>query len=103
MLKHTDQLYRLAELPAFIEEALCNVSLKGIIASYKQGGRAELWWAIQDACLQYAEQWVDDWMARASNLELWAGYKSSVDPEIRAIEAGVKLFSNPDCKAGLPE
>ena len=105
MLRHTDQLYRLAELPAFIEEALSNVSLKGIIAAYTsppaRGCGVGL--AIYKAVTEYAEQWVDDWMARHPEPLTDGKGPDHLDPEIRAIEAGVKLFSNPDCKAGLPE
>lgn len=102
MLRHTDQLYRLAELPAFIEEALSNVSLKGIIYSYKRGEAYGTWQAIHDAITGYAETWVDDWMERNQS-PLFDSSNRDDDPEIRAIEAGVKLFSNPDCKAGLTE
>lgn len=100
MQRHTSELYRLAELPAFIEEALSNVSLKGIISAYLSG--APVVTKIKDATEKYAEQWVDDWMAR--HKEPLSDYgPDHLDPEIRAIEAGVKMFSNPDCKAGLPE
>lgn len=102
MNRHTDQLYRLAELPAFIEEALSNVSLKGIIAAYIAASPNWTCVQIDKAVCQYAEQWVDDWMAR-NQRSLWDEGADIVDHEIRAIEAGVKLFSNPDCKAGLPE
>lgn len=102
MNRHTDQLYRLAELPAFIEEALSNVSLKEIIRVYKLVEPLGTWEEIHSAVLVYAEQWVDEWMAR-NQPNLWADKEDEQDPEIRAIEAGVKLFSNPDCKAGLPE
>lgn len=103
MLRHTDQLYRLAELPAFIEEALSNVSLKGIIAAYVARNHTLTVWAIEDATRTYAEQWVDDWMNRHPQPMTDGKGPDHLDPEIRAIEAGVKLFSNPDCKAGLPE
>jgi len=106
MLKHTDQLYRLAELPAFIEEALSNVSLKGIISAYvsvNSGGSVHpIYIEILSAVDVYAEQWVNDWMDRHPEPLSEAG-PDHLDPEIRAIEAGVRLFSNPDCRAGLPE
>lgn len=102
MNRHTEQLYRLAELPAFIEEALSNVSLKETIRAYLCDFPADIKETIRIAVDSYAEQWVDDWMARHQP-NLWADKEDEQDPEIRAIEAGVKLFSNPDCKAGLPE
>lgn len=103
MNRHTDQLYRLAELPAFIEEALSNVSLKDIITSYLSDGPSVLLkLRISNAVNAYAEQWVDDWMARHQP-NLWEDREDSMDPELMAIECGVELFSKPDCKAGLPE
>lgn len=102
MLKHTDQLYRLAELPAFIEEALSNVSLKGIIGAYSSGHNWEIIRELDEAIHGYAEQWVDEWLTRNPS-PLYDISDLDDSPEIRAIEAGVKLFSNPDCKAGLPE
>lgn len=102
MQRHTDQLYRLAELPAFIEEALSNVSLKGVIAAIILPRPYTLRQEIEAVINQYAEQWVDDWMAKHPE-PLYDDSNRDDDPEIRAIEAGVKLFSNPDCKAGLPE
>lgn len=102
MNRHTDQLYRLAEIPAFIEEALSNVSLKGLIHAYIHKFPHHIRDQISIAAEKYAEQWVDDWMAR-HRPDLWDDSDRAPDPEIRAIEAGVKLFSNPDCKAGLPE
>lgn len=107
MNRHTQELYRLAELPAFIEEALSNVSLKGIIDEYLYAGSGyeyKVVLEIRRAVTDYAEQWVDDWMAsKKSAYDLWADKEDYMDPEIRAIEAGVNLFSNPDCKVGLPE
>lgn len=102
MNRHTQELHRLAELPAFIEEALSNVSLKGIIQAYLSA--SPLWTCVEigNAVDRYAEQWVDEWMAR-DQPNLWTASHDWVDHEILAIEAGVKLFSNPDCKAGLPE
>lgn len=102
MNRHTQELYRIAELPAFIEEALSNVSLKGIISAYLGKSEWSLDANLHQAIMEYAEQWVDDWMAR-NQRSLWDEGADIVDHEIRAIEAGVKLFSNPDCKAGLPE
>lgn len=102
MLRHTDQLYRLAELPAFIEEALSNVSLKEIILAYTLHDGIGMREMTETAVTRYAETWVDDWMARNQS-PLFDSSNRDDDPEIRAIEAGVKMFSNPDCKAGLPE
>jgi hypothetical protein len=103
MQRHTDQLYRLAELPAFIEEALSNVSLKDIMYSFLMDRPEALQASVRDAVMDYAEQWVDDWMARHPQPLTDGNGPDHLDAEIRAIEAGVKLFSNPDCKAGLPE
>lgn len=102
MQRHTSELYRLAELPAFIEEALSNVSLKGVVSAYLSRFPSELRDEIEDAAMKYAEQWVDEWIAR-KRPDLWEDADRDADPEIKAIEAGVKMFSNPDCKAGLPE
>lgn len=102
MNRHTSELYRLADLPAFIKEALSNVELDEIVSAYLCRFPSELRDEIESASLQYAEQWVDDWMDRNQS-PLFDSSNRDDDPEIRAIEAGVKLFSNPDCKAGLPE
>lgn len=79
----------LTQLPAFIEEALSNVSLSAMITAYRDDDAVALLLAMNSAVARYAREWIADTMARR-------GYT-----EAEAIAYGMDLFSNPAAAVGL--
>lgn len=83
------RIEELTQLPAFIEEALSNVSLSAIIAAHLGDDAIALRQAMQAAVDRYAREWIDDTMARLNY------------SEAEALDYGLRLFSSPVTGVGL--